>query len=102
MERGVDFTALAYDLSEEGLARINQFVDALEDILVYMGKSKTEIGGKPNTAITETMIVEFLAEVEGYLSGATSTPAGYIPSDEEMGEWLNNTLVPRLMDLGLT
>ena len=33
MERGVDFSALVYDMSEEGLARINHFVNVIEDIL---------------------------------------------------------------------
>jgi hypothetical protein len=61
MQRGVDFTALVYDLSEEGLSRIDKFVNAVEDILVGMGRSKVEeIGGKPNENITSEKIGDFL------------------------------------------
>jgi hypothetical protein len=88
MERGVDFTALVYDMSEEGLARINGFVDALEDILVYMGVSKVEFGGEPNTAITPEMIDSFVTEVEAYINQGDSATAGTAPTDEMFSEWL--------------
>lgn len=88
MERGVDFTALVYDMSEEGIERINQFVNVVEDVLVYMGASKTQMGGEKNENVTPEKIEAFLTQVEAYLNGANSATAGALPSDEEVMEWL--------------
>jgi len=60
MERGVDFSTLVYDMSEEGLERINNFVNVLEDILVYMGASKTQMGGEKNENVTPEKIEAFM------------------------------------------
>ena len=88
MESGVDFSTLVYDMSEEGLERINHFVDVLEDILVYMGASKKEMGGEKNENVTPEKIEAFMTQVEAFMNGANSATAGALPSDEEVMEWL--------------
>lgn len=88
MERGVDFSTLVYDMSEEGLERINNFVNVLEDILVYMGASKTQMGGEKNENVTPEKIEAFMTQVEAFMNGANSATTGALPSDEEVMEWL--------------
>lgn len=84
MEQGVDFNALVYDTSEEGLARINRFVDVVEDVLVYMGASKKQTGGEKNENVTPEKIEAFMTQVEAFMNGANSATAGALPSDEEV------------------